>query len=108
VRLQVTEVLLLEEHGAVSLAELAELTRWSEDELLELIDHGVITPDDPRAASLTFSAQCIVAARTAHRLRDDFELDAQGVAVALALLDRIDELEAQVRDLLAQQPRRLR
>jgi chaperone modulatory protein CbpM len=106
--MQITEVLLLEEHGAVSLAELAELTRWSEGELLELIDHGVITPDDPQAAKLTFGAQCIVAARTAHRLRDDFELDAQGVAVALALLDRIDALEARIRDLIAQQPRRLR
>ena len=68
-KLQITEVLLLEEHGAVSLAELAELSRWSEHELLELMDHGVIAPTDPRAPRLTFGAHCIVAARTAYRLR---------------------------------------
>ena len=107
-KLQITEVLLLEEHGAVSLAELAELSRWSEDELMELMDHGVIAPTDPRAPRPTFAAQCIVTARTAYRLRDDFELNVQGVAVALALLERIDALESQMRDLLAQHPRRLR
>jgi len=38
-------------------------------------------------------AECLVAARTAYRLRDDFELDTQGLAVALALLELLGVLE---------------
>jgi chaperone modulatory protein CbpM len=39
-------------------------------------------------------------------LRTDFELDAQGLALALTLLNRIHGLEAQLRDLSAQLPHR--
>jgi chaperone modulatory protein CbpM len=52
-----------------------------------------------------FSAVSITVARTARRLRDDFELEPHGVAVLLAYLDRIRELEAQLRALQARLPR---
>ena len=39
----------------------------------------------------------VVTVRTARRLRDDFELDRNGVALALTLLRRIAQLEAEVR-----------
>ena len=107
-RIEIAEVLMIEEHGELSLAELAELSRLSPAELLELVDYEVLAPIDPYAPQLYFAAQAILTARTACRLRDDFELDAPGVALALALLDRIGDLEAQVRELMAHVPRRLR
>ena len=107
-KVELTEVLWLEEHGEITLSQLAELSRLTEAELLELIECGVIVPADPHAARLRFAAHSIVAARTACRLRDDFELDAHGVALAITLLDRIRDLEAQVQDLLARMPHRLR
>ena len=100
-RIEITEVLRLEEHHELSLAELADLSCLSETELQELRDNGVIVPVDPAAAQQTFAAHCLVAARTAARLREDFEVDAQGVALALALLDRIRALERELRDLKA-------
>ena len=103
-KLELTEVLWLEEHGELTLSQLAELSRLSEADLLELIEFGVIVPAEPQAARLRFSAQSIVAARTACRLREDFELDAHGVALAITLLDRIRDLEAQLQDLLARMP----
>jgi hypothetical protein len=42
----------------------------------------------------------------AGRLHSDLELDPQALALALTLLGRIRELEAQVRALRAQLPRR--
>ena len=107
-KIELTEVLWLEEHGELTLTQLAELSRLSEADLLELIECGVIVPADPHAAALRFGASSIVAARTASRLRRDFELDAHGIALALTLLDRIRDLEAQVQDLLARMPHRLR
>jgi chaperone modulatory protein CbpM len=109
-RIQLTELLWLEEQRELSLTELAELSGLSEAELHELAEYGAIAPVNPDAdaAIQTFSAEAIAAARTASRLRHDFELDTQGLAVALALLDRVHALEAELRDIRAQLPRRIR
>ncbi|MBA2409217.1 MAG: hypothetical protein H0V62_05420 [Gammaproteobacteria bacterium] len=107
-RVELTEVLWLDEHHEWSLTELAEVSGLSEAELHELVDGNVIVPVDPGATQRTFCSECIVTARTARRLRDDFELDAQGMVLALALLDRIRDLEAQLRNLRAQLPGRIR
>jgi hypothetical protein len=107
-RIELTELVWLDAHREVTLAELAELSGLSETELRALADCGAIAPVDPEAATQTFGADCIVAARTAFRLRTDFELDPQGLAVALALLDRVRGLEAELREIRAQLPRRIR
>lgn len=110
-RVELTEVLWLDERYELSPSELADLSGLSEAEVRDLVDQGSIAPLDPNATQQSFSAECIVTLRTARRLRDDFELDSQGLAVALALLDRIRDLEAQIRGLSAQlsrPPRRIR
>jgi chaperone modulatory protein CbpM len=40
--------------------------------------------------------RALSAARTAARLRQDFELDLQGVALAMTLLRRIEELNVEI------------
>ncbi len=107
-RIELTELLWHDEHRDVSLTELAELSGLSEAELQELVDCGAIVPAASQSEQRMFRATCIVAAKTASRLRNDFELDVQGIVVALSLLDRIHELEAEVRDVRAQLPRWIR
>jgi len=107
-RVELTEVLWLDQQHELSLLQLAQLSGLPEALLAELVDYGAIMPVDPSAAQRTFHADCVVAARTACRLRNDFELDAQGLALALTLLERVHELEAEVRELRAQTPRRVR
>jgi len=107
-RVELTELYWLEEQRDVTLAELAELSGFSEAELHELEVGGAIAPVDANAAPAKFDARCIVAARTAFRLRNDFELDTDALAVALALLERIGSLESELRELRAQLPRRIR
>ena len=105
-RIELTEVVWLHEHYALSVNQLAELSGLSEQEIHELVDYGVMTPIDTHADQRSFDAQYIVAARTARRLRDDFDLNIHGVALALSLLDRVHELEAELGDLRARLPRR--
>jgi chaperone modulatory protein CbpM len=107
-KVEFAEVLLIDEHGALSLTQLAELSRLPQEDLLELVACEALVPLDPYASEPSFGAHALLTARTAARLRADFELDAHGVVLALALLDRIDELEARVRELMAQLPHRLR
>ena len=105
-RIELTEVVWLHEHYALSVNQLAELSGLSEQEIHELVDYGAITPIDTNAVQRSFDAQYIAAARTARRLRDDFDLNIHGVAFALSLLDRVHELEAELGDLRARLPRR--
>jgi chaperone modulatory protein CbpM len=105
-RIELTEVFWLHEHHALSVRQLSELSGLSELEVNELMDYGAIEPIDIDARERSFDAQCIVAVRTACRLRDDFDLNMHGVALALTLLDRISALDEQVRDLRARLPRR--
>jgi chaperone modulatory protein CbpM len=96
-----TETLWLESHREITLHELAQFSGLSESEVRDLIDGGAIQPVDERAEQYMFRAQYILAAKAARRLRRDFELDMQGVVVALALLDRVHDLEMQIRALYA-------
>jgi chaperone modulatory protein CbpM len=106
-RIELTEVFWLHEHQALSSNQLAELSGLSEAEIDELTDYGAIAPKDTDVQQRSFDAQCIVAVRTARRLRDDFDLNMHGVTLALTLLDRVHDLETQLSNLRAQLPRRM-
>lgn len=99
-----SEVMWLDEHRLVSLAELVQVSGLSEHELLELVQEGVI-PASTAGADYTFSARVVTVARTASRLRDDLELDIRALGVALRLLERVRDLESEVTRLRAQLPR---
>jgi MerR HTH family regulatory protein len=84
------------ENDFVTLVQLAERSGLSEEELRELIESGAFSPVD--VSAWTFSAQCVVVARTAYRLREEFALDdAHALAVVVRLIQRIEALEAQLR-----------
>ena len=107
-KVELTEAVWLDERGALTLVELAECSGLSEVELRDLVELGALAPLDPDAPDLSFGARCIVAARTACRLRNDFELDPHGLALVLTLLERMHELEAEVQRLHANLPRMLK
>ena len=97
----------LDAHHAYSIAELEQCSGLSQAELRELVDYGVLVPNDPQSPEWTFSGEIVVTVQAAGRLRADLELDPQALALALTLLKRIRELEAQIGNLRAQLPRRL-
>ena len=105
-RVEITEAVWLDEHQQFSLAELADLSGLSQAELRQLIDYEALVPADPGAPEARFGADCLLLARTACRLRNDFDLDTGGLALTLKLLDHIHSLEAQLRALEAQFPHR--
>jgi chaperone modulatory protein CbpM len=94
----------LSERYELSLAQLCELSGLSETELRGLVECGAIAPADPDAREWTFGADRLLVARSAHRLRRDFELDLQGLALAVTLLERVRDLEEQLRYLRARTP----
>jgi chaperone modulatory protein CbpM len=87
--------------GRVPLRELAEVSGLSEAEVIELVEYGALTPSDATAAHWVFSVREVAVARTAHRLREEFALEPHAIALLLAYLERIHELEAQLQALRA-------
>jgi chaperone modulatory protein CbpM len=104
-QVELTEAVWLDEHGSITLVELSQFSGLSEVELRDLVELGAIEPIDAAAPEPSFGPRCIVAARTACRLRNDFELDAHGLALVLSLLDRVQELEDALQRLNARLPR---
>jgi chaperone modulatory protein CbpM len=102
--MKIEQVMWLHEQHELLLEELCELSGLSETELRELVDYGVLAPIDSDAQHWTFSADRLIVARSARRLRKDFDLDPHGVALAVTLLERVHDLEAELRDLRAKLP----
>lgn len=95
------QALWLSEHEACSAQYLVEVSGLSAEELAELIENGVIAPVNEAVQPQAFSLSCVVTVKRARRLRDDFELDRHGLALALTLMRRIEELEGDLQALQA-------
>ena len=90
----------------MSVAQLVERSGLTEDELQRArrLRRARRRATSPRA-SWSFSARCVVTARTARRLRDDFALDdAHAVAIVLRFMQRIDALERRAPESLESEP----
>lgn len=108
-RVEVTEAVWLDESEQFSFAELAELSGLTQSELELLIDCEALVPMRPAGtdpAGAWFAADSLTLARAACRLRRDFDLNEDGLALALTLLGRIRDLESELRVLQARFPRR--
>jgi len=83
----------LDDRALCSAQQLIEVSGLSAEEFLELMEIGVIVAVDNTAQVKLFQLRYISIANIARRLRDDFELDTHGVALAMTLLRHIEELK---------------
>jgi chaperone modulatory protein CbpM len=95
------DAMRLDTVAEVTWVELVSASGLSESEVRELVRYGALAPRDPSAAQWTFEAHCLVVARTAQRLRHDFELDVYALSVVLGYVERVEALETEIRTLRA-------
>jgi chaperone modulatory protein CbpM len=86
------------QHQALSFEQMAELSGADAAELQELAEGGALVPLDPAIPleDALFSPQMLMLVRLALRLRDDFDLGTNALAVILHLLRRIQVLEEEL------------
>lgn len=92
----------LDEATEIALDELLAASGLIREELMELVEFGVIAPRGAHETLWRFTSRAVVLGRRAARLRNDFELNPAGMALALLYLERIDALERRLRELECQ------
>lgn len=89
-----TEVTWVSDSDLVSYDELVQLSGLTLSDIQQLLENGVLTPQDHDANQ--FNSTTIILLRKVSRLKQDFELDMNGMCLSLALLQRISSLEQQL------------
>ena len=93
--------IILDEQSVLTLTELSHVCAVQTGYIIELVDEGLVTPDiaaeENEPQHWRFSGAQIRRARTAMRLQSDLGVNLAGAALALQLLDEIENLRGQVR-----------
>ncbi len=78
----------------VSLAELCTCCGGSAEQMIALVEHGIISPVStaPPSSRWRFSRESLLRAQTAVRLQRDLGVNLAGAALALDLLDELRAL----------------
>jgi chaperone modulatory protein CbpM len=81
----------------LDLAEFCEATDLSDVYVIEIVEHGILEPQGAQPKDWRFTDYELTLAKRAAKLRRDLELEWEGVALALDLLEEVQQLRAENR-----------
>jgi len=84
--------IILEEETRLSLRELCDACAVHVEFITELVDEGVIEPSGYEKSHWCFSGISLQRIRKAKRLQQDLGINLAGVALALDLMDEVQQL----------------
>ena len=87
---------IVEHDVHMTMVELAQATHTPKDLLMAWVSEGVLSPAGASPEDWRFSGNSLQRAKTAARLMHDLELNLPGVALALNLLEELDQLRSQL------------
>ena len=96
--LQLT-TLILEDQSELTLADICRACAIDDVVIIEMVEEGVLTPVGEAPAQWRFSGLHLQHAKVAVRLQRDLGVNLQGAALALQLLEEMDQLRARLRGL---------
>jgi chaperone modulatory protein CbpM len=91
-----TPATLIDEHTRLTLAELSRICAVDERHIVEYVEEGVLHLVEVNSVSWHFDGGALRRARLALRLERDLELNLAGVALALDLMEEIEQLRREV------------
>lgn len=98
----ILEGILLDDKTELTMDELCKACSSSEDWLIELVEEGAIEPIGhhvirTQAAQWRFPASSLQRVQVAMRLQRDLDINLSGIALALDLINEIEELKSRLR-----------
>jgi chaperone modulatory protein CbpM len=88
---------VIDEQTVFTLAELCRSCDVQAEFVEALVDEGILEPSGSRRRHWCFSANSLRRTRVTLHLQQDLGINLAGAALALDLLERIEELEARLR-----------
>ncbi len=88
--------ILIDENTSCTLQELCDFCSQSQDLIHEMIDEGILVPAGSSPSQWRFGLREIYRAQTAHRLIRDLKVNMAGAALALDLLEELEELRRKI------------
>jgi chaperone modulatory protein CbpM len=88
---------IVDEHAVLSLEEMSRICAVEAQRITELVDEGILALREAQAGRWLFAATSVRRARLALRLHRDLEINLAGVALALDLMDDIEQLRRELR-----------
>ena len=79
----------------LSLSDLCQATELPSETLIEITEEGIIEPIGSSPENWQFSSQTVAIAQKATRLHRDLGVDWPGIALALSLLDELEQLRGE-------------
>ena len=80
---------LLDEEEELTLEQLCRLCRLGRDDIVAMVEEGILDPRGDRPASWRFTAVCVHHVRVVVRLQRDLGVNLAGAALVLELLERL-------------------
>jgi chaperone modulatory protein CbpM len=90
---------ILEEEVQISLAQLCRLSNQPAESILEMMEYGVIEPYQHSTEKWLFKGDSVHRLRCAKRLKKDLDVNTAGAALALDLLQEMEQMRMRLRRL---------
>lgn len=94
---KVHTAIIVDKNTLYTIKEICEACDIPTELLIELIEHGVIEPIGNTQAEWQFTAIALQRSQKAVRLQNDLDINLPGIALALDLLDELNQLRAKLR-----------
>lgn len=83
----------------LSFTEICLQTGVAEETVIEIIEQGIVEPIGTSPGEWQFSPAMVLLTRKAVRLHHDLDIDWPGIALAIELLEKLDQLRKENRHL---------
>jgi len=80
---------------SMTVVEVCQCVHLPLEAVVEIVETGIVQPAGSQPAEWVFDHRMLMLLKKAHRLRRDLELDWNGVALALGLLDELEAVRAE-------------
>ena len=98
-QIQTFSGMLIEDDDELSLGEMCRACAIHADWLIDLVNEGILEPRGEDTSRWRFSSVELMRVHRVIRLQQDLRVNLAGAALALDLLDEIDQLRARLRTL---------